>query len=322
MVDKGGRWDGRTTTELAARSLVMEMAAGEAFGCLIGAGVPAILLKGPAVASWLYRPEEVRQSVDIDLLVAPDRFGDAERALEDLGYRHRLAGTAACEIATNARELLAASGVCIDLHRQLIGVPSPEEAWPVLSGRTVALTLASGVEVAVLDLEARAMHLALHAAQDGPQDRKASDDLARGLAQLPVDTWRAAADLAGRLGATAAFAAGLRLSRAGQALATELGLPDRVGVELSLRVQSAPHESLFFEQLAAAPGMSAKAKLVGRKLWPTEAYLRAAVPNVRDRRWGLAVARLGRLESLARRAPPALRAWLRARRKFGQAGHR
>jgi hypothetical protein len=322
VVDRAGRWEGLSPQALLARSLYMDMAAGEAFQCLVQAGVPAVVLKGPAVASWLYRPDEVRPAVDIDVLVEPVRFSDAEAALVQLGYHHRLAGTAACEIASNARELLAEDGICIDLHHHLIGIPDPTRAWERLSQRTTALRLASGTEVAVLDLGARTMHLALHAAQDGPEDRRASADLERGLAQLPCDLWRDAAVLADQLGATAAFAAGLRLSPAGRALAAELELPDRPGVELALRMQSAPHESLFFERLSEAPGMRARLRLVGRKLWPTAAYLDSAGPVAGRRRWALVVARRRRFHSLARRAPAALRAWIRARQQFGQAGHR
>ncbi|MDQ6616492.1 MAG: nucleotidyltransferase family protein [Actinomycetota bacterium] len=318
MVEKLGQWAGLSATELLARSLFMEMAAGEAFEWLERADVASIVLKGPAVATWLYQPNEVRPSVDVDLLVAPEDFDRAEHALEQLGYRHRLRGGAACEIASNARELLGDNGICIDLHHHLIGLADPVRSWDLLSRRTTSLRLASGAEVAVLDLSARTMHLALHAAQDGPQDLKALADLERGLAQVPIDTWRAAATLADQLGATAAFAAGLRLCPPGRAVAAELGLPDLPGVELTLRVRSAPHESLFFEHLSVAPGVAAKVKLVSRKLWPTNAYLKSGAPEAVGLRCGLAVARCRRLASLTRRAPPALRAWYQARRELGK----
>jgi len=322
VVDKGGRWEGQSPTELVARSLVMQMAIGEAFDCLDRAGVPAIVLKGPAIASWLYQPDEVRSSVDVDLLVPPERFNDAEQVLAQLGYHHRLPGTAACEIAANARELLAETGICIDLHRYLIGLPDPARSWELLSHQTTALPLASGAQVTVFDVPARAMHLALHAAQDGPQDFKALADLERGLAQVLVGTWRQAAALAEQLGATAAFAAGLGLCPAGRTLAAELGLPDLAGVELALRVRSTPHESLFFEQLSVTPGIATKLKLVGRKLWPTRAYLASGVTDALASRWAVAAARVRRLDSLAHRAPPALKAWRETRKEFRGGGRR
>src|SRR5437763_22581 len=47
------------------------------------AGVPWVVLKGPALAEVVYTPAQMRSYSDLDLLVARDRFRPAVLALED-----------------------------------------------------------------------------------------------------------------------------------------------------------------------------------------------------------------------------------------------
>jgi hypothetical protein len=54
-------------------------------------GVPAILLKGPSVARWLY-PAGGRAYADSDLLVPASEFSRAEKVLRSLGFTELLAG--------------------------------------------------------------------------------------------------------------------------------------------------------------------------------------------------------------------------------------
>lgn len=302
-----------------ARSLAMEAAAGMAYSQLVGGGTPTILLKGPAIAGWLYA-DEVRVSRDIDLLVSPDDFLVAQAALGRMGYVTPLARAADCEIGPNSQLLFSAGGLCIDLHHRLIGVPGTDDrCWAVLARHTTPYVLNSGTEVTVLDLPARAMHLALHVAQSGTADEKALNDLRRGLARLDADGWQAAAAVAAELGATAAFAAGLRLDPAGSALAADLGLPHEHSVELELRTSSAPQEALFFARMADIPGAGAKAAVVARKIWPTSTYLRA-YDVVGDGRRGILRAHGRRVVSLARRVTPAVTGWWRARARLHRSG--
>lgn len=50
-------------------------------------GIPTIALKGNTLAQALYAPHpELRQSIDIDLIVAPERVADAERVVIAAGY--------------------------------------------------------------------------------------------------------------------------------------------------------------------------------------------------------------------------------------------
>jgi hypothetical protein len=299
---------------VAARNLLLDRAAGVAIERLRSEGIESILLKGAAIAMWLYKGE-VRPYLDIDLLVSPAQFDAATRALSSLGYVHTLEGADASEIGPKERELIGPDGVCIDLHMGFVGVPGdPLRCWEILSQRTRDFTLAGRrTQVKVLDIPARTMHLALHAAQNGVIDVKAVADLQRGLEQVDREQWRSAAGLAEELGATEAFAAGLRLVPAGRSLADELSLPKRISVELLLRTRSAPQQAIFFERVREADGARQKLRLVGRKLFPTVAYMRVNVPLARRGRIGLLVAWAGHPWLVVRGTAPALLAWLRAR---------
>jgi len=295
--------------------LWMETAIGQAWAHLDASGIPSILLKGPVIATWLYL-DDFRYSVDIDLLVAPARFRDAQLALAEIGYALPLAGAAPCEIGPNTTTLRNPNGIWIDLHHRLLGTPSapPERCWDVLSSRTAPFVLGTGVQVQALDVPARTMHLALHAAQNGPLDRKPMADLRRGLAQVDPGTWREALGVAQRLGSVQAFVEGLRLCDEGAALVAGWDLPQLArSVEMELRITSAPSESLFFTRLAETPGLGGKLALVGRKLWPTPDYMRMNLTSGRRHRLGLLGSHLLRPVSLVRRGGPALRAWARAR---------
>lgn len=299
----------------AARSLLLDQAAGTAVRQLQAAGIPSILLKGAAIATWLYEGSEVRPYLDVDLLVSPVLFEKAKEVLAELGYVHRMSSAHPSELGSKEHELFGPTDVCIDLHYGLLGVAaSSEQAWDVLSRRTERFTLPGGAEVEVLDLPARAMHLALHAAQNGPIDVKALADLARGLTKVDRDGWEEAARLAEELQASHAFAAGLRLVPAGAVLADELSLTRDMTVELALRTGSAPQNAMFFERLARTKGARNKVALVARRLFPTTAKLRAHSGMARHGRLGLLRARIGHLVSVVSRLPSALLAWRAARR--------
>ena len=296
-----------------AVSLMLDHVAAVTSSRLADAGIPAILLKGAAIATWLYTEGEARPYRDVDLLVSPAQFDQAQTVLAGLGYVNPLAGAANCEYGSNELRLVGRMGDSIDLHHALIGVPEPARAWQCLYSRSTTLAV-GGAELRVLDVEARAMHLALHAMQDGPIDVKAMEDLARGVARLPLATWKGAAGLAAELGAMGPFGAGLRLFPAGAALAEQLGLPDVVNVDLTMRARSDPPEAFLMEQLAGLPDFRARAALLGRKLFPTTVYLKSQYPMAARGPLGVTAARFCRLGSLALRTVPAMVAWRRARR--------
>src|SRR6266566_5277767 len=65
--------------------LALDALATQVTAALADVGIRAILLKGPALADWLYGGES-RQYSDVDLMIARADTVVAERLLEDLGF--------------------------------------------------------------------------------------------------------------------------------------------------------------------------------------------------------------------------------------------
>jgi hypothetical protein len=300
---------------IAAR-LQIDAGTVEVFDAFERAGVAALLLKGPSIARWLYPNGAERQYIDCDLLVGPSDFEAAEAALRLLGYTSLLGELGMpswwCEHAAVWQR--RSDGICVDLHRTLIGVRVDEStAWRVLSADTDEVAVA-GRFVPTLGFPARAMHVALHAAQHSVGWASSVADLERALAIADDDLWDAAAEVAERLQATAAFVAGLCRLPGGERLVARRGLPDVRSVETELRRGSAPPLALGFEQLARTRGARARAEFVWRKLAPTPAFLRASDPLETEGALGLTRAYVRRLAFLLRSAPGGVAAWYRVHR--------
>jgi hypothetical protein len=299
----------------AALSLGADLVAAEVTRAFRAAGVRSILLRGPSIARHLYGPGESRGYADADFLVPSAVFAKAEETLAERGFAHSaVLGQHPDDRPQWSRTWKRAKdGGNVDLHRTVVGIRAdPEEAWALLSERTEPVEVAR-TRLAGLDLEATAVVVALHAAHHGPEVAQPLDDLARAIECLPFPAWEHAAALAGRLAATPAFAAGLRLLPAGSELADRLGLPHETSAEVLLRSASAPPTALGFEWLTHVPGFRAKARLVARKLVPDAEFMRAWSPLAgRYPRAGLAAAYLWRPVWLALHAPSGYRAWRRA----------
>ncbi len=282
------------------------------------AGVEAVLLKGPSIARWLYAEGEPRPYLDCDLLIARASGEAAARALQSLGYRRSFDDRG---MPTWWREhagvwVRDADGMTVDLHTALPGIGvDPEGAWRALSRApyTAELTVA-GYPARTLALPARALHVALHAAQHGVGWTRPIVDLERALARGDDQLWIAAAGLAEQLRATDAFATGLRLCPAGAALADRLALSSERSVDAELRAASAPPLALGFEQLARAGSNRARLSIMWRKLVPPAEFVRHWDPRAADGRLALLRAYLWRPLWLLCRAPRGLAAWRRARR--------
>lgn len=306
-----------TDRSTVLRTLLLDSVAARAATALDAEGVPSILLKGRAIADWLYA-DETRGYCDVDLLVEPARRDLAVDVLGRLGYRHWLAGADRVEFGPNELELVGPHRVCIDLHHTLIGVAvAPDRCWAVLSGRTERKRV-GGAAVTVLDAGARTMHLALHAAQNGPVDVKAVADLERGISALPVTLWDDAVELAGAIGALPALAAGLHVSHAGARLARRWDLRLPGDVELLLRTSSAPAQALQIQRLLEARGLGSRLRMIGRKVWPTTSYMLGREPGAG--RTALLGARLRRMAGLPAAFRIAARSWLEARRRARRLG--
>lgn len=293
-----------------ALGLVLEAATVEVAEALGRDGVRAIVLKGPAVARWLYEDDPARTYVDVDLLVAPDLLRAAGATLGRLRFR-RVHGSAHAEVWARR-----ADSVVVDLHSSLVGVAPSASAWEILEAATEPMALGAAT-VEVLDRPARALHVALHAAQHGYGDERTLADLERALDRAAPTEWDRAAELAARLGAESAFATGLRLLPLGREEAMRLGLPESRSIETAVRAEGAPAGVLGLYRFLKTPGVRARARLLADEVFPAPAFLRGVSPLARRGRLGLAAAYVWRPFWLVSRLWPAVRTWWRVRRSSG-----
>jgi Uncharacterised nucleotidyltransferase len=279
------------------------------------AGIASIVLRGPAIARWLYGEAELRAYRDVDLLVEPGKRAEAEAVLARLGLVHRQAGFAPGESVEHASEWICRRpSVVVDLHHGIEGVRAgPDELWTALASGRHTIEV-SGVAADAPGTPALALIIALHAAHHGAEGGKHLQELRRALERAGLETWRPALELAERLHAVPSLAAGLRLLPEGAALADRLHLPQGADRVTALRAAGAHSTAIGFARLAATPGVRSKLALVARKLVPTPAFMRHWSRLARRGRAGLVLAYLWRPVWLLLRLVPAGVAWLRVRR--------
>jgi hypothetical protein len=302
--------------------LRIDSATAEIARSLAGAGVDSLVLKGPAIASWLYSEAEPRYYLDSDLLVRPAHLAQAESVFKRLGFAKRFDDSRMPdwwrEHASEWRR--GADGVLVDVHRTLPGVGiGDEQAWGLLSAQTCSITVA-GESVPTLALPARTLHIALHAGHHGVAWAKPLADLERAIHSVEEVIWRDAAVLADRLEATQSFAVGLGLTPAGEALAGRLGLLPVRSVVAVLHASSPPPVALGIDQLARARNTRERMAIVSRKLLPPVDFIRHWQPKGTDTRRGLALAYARRPLWIMRNLPRAAKAWWRARHQVRRGG--
>ena len=296
---------------VAAANLRVDSLTAEVATELRAAGVQTVLLKGPAVARWLYDGAGERPYVDSDLLIAPGDLRRAERTLRRMDFQpgEWLAWL------RRARPWTRADGT-IDLHTSLFGVsvPSPR-AWEILS-RTTETMAVGGAEVQVLAQPARALHLAIHVAQHPLSHGhwQARVDLERAIVRASWPTWEGAGRLAAELDAEPALATGLRQVEGGAALAEALGVHTARSAEIALFAADASPVPLKFAEIAAADSIRLRLTLILRAIVPPPSLMRAWSPLAARGRGGLALAYLTRLARIPLKMPAAFSSWRRARR--------
>jgi Uncharacterised nucleotidyltransferase len=285
----------------------------EVSGAFRDAEIDHVLLKGPAIATWLYDAHELRFYGDADFLVARRDWDRAVAVLEAEGLHDALATLAHPRMESFHSHPFSARGRGdVDLHATLEGLHADfPVVWRELTARREVLRLPDG-DVEMLAAPARLLHVALHAAQH--RDGKAIADLSRALERAPAEEWAGAARLAARAGGLAAFANGLKTIDAGAALAGRLGLGDAESVQTLLRSGQVPlSEGLY--QLSQARGARAKLAILRGELAPSPAFMRWWSPLARRPRGGLALAYLWRPVYLLLHLPSAAAAFAKARRK-------
>ena len=302
-----------------ARNLKVDAVTVEVIAAFEAAGVDSILLKGPTFARWLYAGD-VRDYHDSDILIPPDRLDVAEAELHRLGFELPPIYEEGGRPPTDHAWVRLSDKVRVDLHWGLTGARcASSQLWDVLSRCKETLQLGGG-EVQGLSEPARAMHVALHAAQHGSGFSKPADDLAKALEIVPLTTWLEAAEVARSIDAEEAFGAGLRLHPRGQAVAADLSLPGVRTTETWLRSSGASDLAVSLEWFLSKPGWRGKVAYILRNLFPSSSFMRDWSALARRGQLGLGLAYVWRPLSLLGRLPRALAELRRARGRKGKNG--
>lgn len=286
----------------------------ELHDALAAAGIPSILLKGPAIATWLYADDELRAYGDSDFLV---RYRDWDRAAEvlaSLGFAPQWGPMAHPNLGYYDSFAFKRGPLdTVDLHATLSGLRADfDSVWRVL-GAAPDTQRVLYADLPVLALPARTMHLALHAAQHYGHEGYPMLDLERGLRSLPTELWRQAMDVAASLDGLNAFGSGLRLLPAGRGMAQRIGVPVDISIQTRLREGSVPLAQGLYT-VARTPGVQAKLVLLRHELFPRPSFMRWWSPLARRGRRGLVASYAWRPVWLLARLPAAVRELMRARR--------
>ncbi len=308
----------------ATLTLAADAAAAELVPALDAIGVPSLVLRGPAIAHWIYR-DAPRYYSDLDLLIPAAGQVRAATVLGELGFEDARAHLSSRELADlrlhghlgSHATTWERGGMVVDLHVTLnhIRVGSTK-VWAELCAGAVLLEV-GGREVPVPGQAATALIVALHAAAHGSGYRRTLADLQQALDHVPRDVWSDAAEIAGRLRALGEFSAGLALLPEGLDLAREMELEGAASVETALRARNAPLTAIGFERLWRTRGKRAKLGLIRREIVPPRAFMRVRFPVARRGRVGMAAAYAWRPISLVVHGGAGFVAWRRERR-----GHR
>ena len=236
---QGGRLDEfAVRARAAARTTRIDAETVRVLDACAAVEVEPLVLKGIALVRTLYRSDERRGYVDIDLLVAPEDVPAVGGALGDLGYRSvtELQGVDNVGGYLHAdmwsRMVTDFGNLTVDVHWRLEGCEaSPGTVWRALSANPT-----------LLDLGGR------------------------------PETWRSAADLAVELRAVEAFAAGLRLASGGDAVARRLDLPAADAWETA-DPSDRPRGAFHLQAFADAQGLSERLGILRRSLLPKRAWI-------------------------------------------------
>lgn len=163
-------------------------------GCaaaLDAAGVPWACFKGPVLAAVYQRAGEDRGAVDLDLLVPPDRLGDALRALSSAG-----AGLLSRNFTLLRRELpgevalLARHGTTVDLHWAVVNRVLRRRRTRISTAALLAAAQPvelAGRAVPGLQRDEALVHVCLHAALAGASRLSWLLDVTLSAQDRPVD---------------------------------------------------------------------------------------------------------------------------------------
>jgi hypothetical protein len=283
-------------------------------------GIRVLFIKGPILAMQGLRPE--RPSVDVDVLVDPSRFEDAQQILREHGWRIDVPSTGAHVMTFHSKTYRHDTWPCeIDVHDRFPGFfAEPQVVFEALWARRTTATIA-GREVPCPDLLGNAAIAALHALRDPSYERSRRD-----LAYM-TETLRERLDDSG-LKDLAELAAETGAADTLRPFLDGLGAP-AIGVGSTpvedleawrIRTSSSGVKAVpYLYQLRRAP-MREKLPLLWHALVLTEGEIRKAQPDAAPGAWGLFRARVRRLKWALRHLPRAAGIVWRAQRETTSTG--
>ena len=315
----------------AAHALALDAATAEAVRALDERSIPCLLLKGPAIAHWVYANErDGRTYTDVDVLVQSAMFEVAEEVLEDLGYDHEDGGHRVGPRTWLHESAWSRSGpppAYVDLHRGFHGVNDWNRWWTVMAEHTVAIEV-GGHAVRIPDAAGCALVVALHDSSTGRTERSGTD-LRRALSVFADEVWQDAARRAEAIGVRPSLVLGLSHHAGGRQLVARLSLPTDLPPDVAIRSLvthgakpgSVDRAWALQFRLESARGWRERVRLLLDIVFPAAEFFRQSRPLARRGGIGLVAARAFRPFDLALRAPRIL--WLlgRGRRRAHRSGH-
>lgn len=304
-----------TTLADAARSLRNDAVGAEVARALESEGIETVVLKGPVLAEWLY-PGQLRRYGDSDLMVRPSQWKRAVALLERLGFSDYLGPMAHPRMESFASTGFLRGEQNVDLHCAIHGLDGDmETVWETFSSGPRQLI--GGAQLRVPPRAAVLLHVALHAAHHHGEG-KSLEDLRRAVSLASEAEWREALELARQHEGVAAFAAGLRLSDEGAALARRLGVEHVSSSTQQIRHERVPTAEALNALLAPGTSLASKLRTVLHELFPSPKFMRWRSPLAQRGTLGLLASYPARWGWLLVNVPRGLLSVRRARR--GQAG--
>ena len=296
---------------LAARNLTVDHLTAEIAGAFAAADIESLVLKGPALAEWLY-PGEVRHYGDCDLMVMPKDWQPAVDVLERRGFQNYLEPMAHPRMESFAGTAFLRGEDNIDLHCTLHGLDASPELIVSSIMASAQRQAIGGSELRVPSRAVLLLHVALHAAHHS--HGRPIEDLRRAIALADDDLWRQALEEARAFDGVPAFASGLRLLPEGVELTRALGIEEVRSPLHELRRRGIPTAEGIDALLAPGVGTRQRLATVAVELFPSPDFMRWWTPLARHGRVGLVVAYVWRAIWLLLMAPRAIVTLWRVRR--------
>ena len=261
--------DSRTRL-LAVRNLAIDRLTAEIAGKFAADGIGSLVLKGPALAAWLYT-DEVRPYGDSDIMVAPEDWQRAVEVLERLSFSNFLEPMAHPRMESFAstaflRDRDRAEQQNVDLHCALHGCDADlHEIWAAFSASADTQSI-GGAELRVPNRTGLLLHVGLHAAHHA--EGKPIEDLRRAIDRADERDWHGAVGLARDLEGLPVFASGLRLLPEGVELARRLGIEHARSPLHELRRDGVPMAEGIDALFSPGVGMRQRIAMVVKEIFP------------------------------------------------------